>query len=541
MGGVVPDEGVASRRRVTGRTEGGVHFALAFASAVVRCSSVAVLGACATVSGLSDFSGEAFSFGDDAGGIGGQDAVAVAVPDGWLAPQDDATADGASDTHSDAAPASDVANDGTVRDAPGGDGTGGAEGASPDARAALPTLTSTNEVCKLISNTSQSDPTPNQAQTRANLLGADLGIPVDSAGTLYLFFGDSWGYKGIWQPGQSFPDAVGHALDSTSAVTATPTLLCSDLRFLALSPSSSVGPTIDSSVVADFAAGAMTAPSGGSLSDYVHNPSGGGGTTFPNLPGSFEVPSGGFASGGAVYIFYTTVNSTSDLTMVASYLAKWSTPATSGIPNYQILYHVDERVDSASPMHGDFVNIAADTANGYVYMFGTGAYRASSVHLARKSLSTLATAGGFELYDAASGTWGGTSEGAPIINVPGYGETSVRYFASINRWMFLAEELYSGHNQIVARFADRPEGPWSSAVVVHDMANPVFLATYCCGSNGCTGQQLFAGCGTSSGGAFYGSYLLPGLTVNPNGSFTVTYTMSTWNLYNVALMQATFD
>lgn len=285
----------------------------------------------------------------------------------------------------------------------------------------------------------------------------------------------------------------------------------------------------------------MTAPSGGSLSDYIHNPSGGGGTTFPNLPGSFEVPSGGFASGGSVYIFYTTVNSTSNLTMVASYLAVWSAPGTSGIPNYKILYHVDERIDNASPMHGDFVNIAAETANGYVYLFGTGAYRASPVHLARKSLSTLATAGGFELYDATSGTWGGTSEGAPIINVPGYGETSVRYFASINRWMFLAEEIYSGHNQIVARFADQPEGPWSDAVVVHDMANQAFLATYCCGSNGCTGQQLFAGCGTSNGGAFYGSYLLPDLNANPNGSFTVTYTMSTWNLYNVALMQATFD
>jgi hypothetical protein len=533
MGGVVPDEVVASRPRALGRTDRRVHFAraLALTSAAVRWSSFAALGACATVSGLSDFSGAAPSFGDDAGGTGGEDAVAGPVsPD-----------DAGPNTLLDTAAASDAATNGTVRDATGGDGMGGAEGAPPDAPSTLPTLTSTSEVCKLISNTSQSDPTPNQTQTRANLLGADLGIPVDSAGTLYLFFGDSWGYKGIWQPGQSFPDAVGYALDSTSVVTATPDLLCSDLRFLTLSPGSSVGPTIDSSVVADFAAGAMTAPSGDALSNYVHNPSGGGGTTFPNLPGTDEVPSGGFASGGSIYIFYTTVNSTTDLTMVASYLATWSAPVTGGVPNYQILYHVDERVDNASPMHGDFVNVAAATANGYVYLFGTGAYRASPVHLARKSLSTLATAGGFELYDVASGTWGGTSEGAPIIDVPGYGETSVRYFASINRWMFLAEELYSGRNQIVARFADQPEGPWSNDVVVDDMADPVFLATYCCGSSGCAGQQLFAGCGTSNGGAFYGSYLLPDLIVNPDGGFTVSYTMSTWNPYNVALMQATFD
>ncbi len=274
--------------------------ALALASAAVRWSSFAALGACATASGLSGFSG-APSSGDDAGGVGADDALAG--PDGRPVPSDDAAGYVGPNTLLDAAPAPDAANNGTIQDATGGDGTGGAEGAPPDAPAATPALTSTIEVCKLISNTSQSDPTPNQAQTRANLLGADLGIPVDSAGTLYFFFGDSWGYKGIWQPGQSFPDAVGYALDSTSTVTATPDLLCSDLRFLTLSPGSNVRPTVDSSVVADFAAGAMSAPSGGSLSDYVHNPSGGGGTTFPNLPGTFEVPSGGFASGGSAYIF----------------------------------------------------------------------------------------------------------------------------------------------------------------------------------------------------------------------------------------------
>jgi len=392
----------------------------------------------------------------------------------------------------------------------------------------------------LISDTTQDDPTPNGAQTGANLLGTDLGIPVDLSGTLYFFFGDSWGYAGIWQQGQSHPDTVGYAIDSTSAVTATPDLLCSDLRFLTLSPSVSVGPTVNSSVIADFAAAAMTAPAGGSLSTYIHNPSGGDGTqTWPKLPGSFEVPSGAFVSDGSIYVFYTTVDSNSDPTMVASYLAQWSSPSTGGTPGYQILYSVDERVDSAGPLYGNFVNIAAETASdGYVYMFGTGAYRASAVYLARKSLSALAAAGGFELYDATSGTWG-TVEGAPIIDVPGYGETSVRYFASIDKWMFLAEENYQGNTQIVARFASQPEGPWSGDVVVADMANAAFLGTYCCGTT-CTGQELFVDCGMSGGGAFYGSYMLPGVITGSDGSFTVGFTMSTWNLYNVALMQATF-
>ena len=103
--------------------------------------------------------------------------------------------------------------------------------------------------------------------------------------------------------------------------------------------------------------------------------------------------------------------------------------------------------------------------------------------------------------------------------------------------MFLAEESTPGANRIVARFADRPEGPWSDALVVHDMADPQFLAAYCCGADlSCDGQQFFD-CNRTG---FYGTYLLPEARVNTDGSFTVTYTMSSFDPYNVALFTATF-
>jgi hypothetical protein len=347
------------------------------------------------------------------------------------------------------------------------------------------------------------------------VLGADLGIPVENAGTLYILFGDTIGYAGIWG-NESHPDSVGYA---SGAAVGDPSLLCNGLGIVSLSPQQSIGPSVDPSVQRDFAGVAMTAPQGHQLGEYIHNPAGG---TFTNLPGDFEVPSGAFAYGGSIYVFYTTVVSPSDTTMKGSYLARWTAPSPTAIPAYDILYGVDQRFDANGALGGNFINVAAEPHGEYVYAFGTGAYRASGVQLAKKRLDSLATPG----FDSVG----------PIIDTAGYGETSVRYFAPIDRWMFLAEELTAA-NRIVARFADRPEGPWSAAIVVHDMADPQFLAASCCGSDlSCDGDQFF-NCERTG---FYGTYLFPDVRTNIDGSFTVTYTMSSFDPYNVALFSATF-
>ncbi len=407
---------------------------------------------------------------------------------------------------------------------------GGGGGAAP---LPLPKLQGTQLSCKLINDTSQTDPTPNQTHTRANLLGTDLGIPVAHQGTLYFFFGDTLGYKAIWPISESSPDSVGYALDPWPAVAADPSLLCHDLRFL-LVPGAGLGNGVDPAIQADFAGISMSPPPGKPIGDYIHNPAGNG--AFTSLPGSFEVPSGAFSHGGSIYVFYTTVDSPSGLHMKASYLARWASPSPASTPGLDILYAVDQRFDAAGQLGGDFINIAAEVSGEHVYLFGTGEYRASAVHLARKKLADLASPGGFERFDAASKSWmAAPAKSAPIIDAPGFGETSVRYFPAIGRWMFLAEDLSSG-NRIVARFAATPEGPWSQSITVHDMADPAFLAKYCCAGDSCAGGRLFH-CGKAG---FYGSYLLPDAAVGPEGSFTVTYTLSTWNPYNVALLRATF-
>jgi hypothetical protein len=372
-------------------------------------------------------------------------------------------------------------------------------------------------VCKLLSNRFAGDPTPNDVQHRANMLGADLGIPVAFNSNLFLMFGDTVGYSVIWGPG-SHPDAVGVAADTATAVLSQPQLLCNDLGILHESSTISSDP----SVHADFAGAFMSPPSGHSLEEYIHNPAGVGSSTFSNLPGDFEVPSGAFAYGDSIYVFYTTVVSPTQPTMTASYLARWQNPSSTGKPGYQILYSVDSLMKGA--LNGHFVNVSAEVSGDYVYLFGTGQYRASPIYVARKRLDQLTTAGGFEQLGV-------------VASRPGYGETSVRYFSRINTWMLLAEEINPNvSNRIVAYTATNPTGPWTGPTTILDMADPQFRSQYCCTTDdNCQNQQMF-NCDKTG---FYGSYLLPGVTTNKTG-FTVTYTLSSFSPYNVALFQTTF-
>jgi hypothetical protein len=407
-------------------------------------------------------------------------------------------------------------------DAVGGDDGDDAANVADAAPRAVPTLDGSSFACKLLNGAHLGDPTANQVHFRANVRGADLGIPVAIGDRLFVLFGDTIGFAGIWGFGESHPDAVGYALDPPAVVGANPALLCDRLRIVTLPPESSIGPTVDPRVEADFAGAAMIPPTGHDLGEYIHNPAGG----FAHLPGDFEVPSGAFAFGGSIYVFYTTVASPSDVTMIGGYLARWDTPAVDAIPAYQIVAALDD---------GDFINVAADVRDDTVYLFGTGTFRESPVHLAR-TRDPAAVPGSIERYDAATATWS-PAGGAPIIDVAGHGETSVRYFAAIDRWMFLAEELTPLSNRIVARFADRPEGPWSDAIVIHDMADPAFRAAHCCAITDACAPAEFMHCDRTG---FYGAYLFPDVIAHGDGRFTVAYTLSSFDPYNVVLFQTTF-
>lgn len=399
----------------------------------------------------------------------------------------------------------------------------------------IPKFARYEALCKLINNQRNDDATPNGNHLRANLMGTDLGIPVAHGDRLFLFFGDTMGYKGIWRVGESLPDAVGYALGTVADVANDPKSLCTQMRFVRLPANSSIGPKVDARIEGDFAPAAMIAPRGLPLGEFIRNPSGNG--TFPQLPGDFEVPSGAFSHAGSIYLFYTTVNSSSDVEMKASYLAKWRKPDPAGLPTYEILYPVDQRFDAGGTLGGNFINIAAETFGPWVYLYGTGEYRESPVYLARKLLASLDEPGGFQRYDPKKQIWvpQGTSVD-PIVAASYNGEMSVRHYPEIGRYMMLNQQGTPTYNRVIARFAERPQGPWSEAVTVHDMGDRNFTDKHCCSAAACGPQQLF----NCSKAGFYGTYLFPFVRGDRN-EFTVTYTMSTWDPYNVALMQATFS
>ena len=448
---------------------------------------------------------------------------------------------------------------------PGGDdadadaGAGTANGTQPGARgpvdaaaeagatatdaasSSTPSFVSLAERCKLINDRNIDDPSANLPTTRANLRGTDLGIPVVNGADLFVFFGDSAGFKGIWPLGpESLPDVVGYSGVSYPAVKADPSTLCTNLRFLGGPNQSGTGHALDSTIERDFAAASMSPPAGHLISEYVHNPAGPrGANAFPSLPGDFEVPSGAFAHQGSIYLFYTTVVSPSTVEMKGSYLARWTAPDTLNSPNYEILYSLDERFDANGAMHGDFINVAPVVQGDFVYLYGTGAYRQSAVHLARKHLAALLTPGGFERFDAATKTWvpANAATATPVVASSGIGELSVQYFAAIKRFAMLDQEISGGNNQVVARFATAPEGPWSTPITVASLSDAAFTAKYCCVSLDCTGERLI----NCDRAGFYGTYMLPDVTVHANGSFSIDFFMSTWDPYNVALMSATFQ
>ncbi|MGA3281210.1 MAG: DUF4185 domain-containing protein [Smithella sp.] len=374
-------------------------------------------------------------------------------------------------------------------------------------------------VCKLINERFNDDPTANDLQHRFNLKGTDLGISTAIGEKVWFFFGDTMAFKDSWKPGQG-PDSVGYADASAGRIAADPEILCSRLNFLRAKPPAQQ----------DFAAARMIPPEGQPLSMYVRNPAG---PKFPDVPGTFEVPSGAFVYGGAIFVFYTGGPdfSVKPVKMSISYLAKWESPSPDGHPHYQILYMLDDI--NGGRMGGHFINVApvVDEEEGFLYLFGSGLYRRSTIYLARKSLKNLNRPDGFEFF-GGPGKWSPESKTAvPVVDENAVGELSARYYKRIGTWLL----MYADEGRIVLRAAHRPDGPWSEAAKVHSMKDEIFRERYCCGEGACNGQHMIH-CGKAG---VYAPYMLP-VIASPakDGTVTVNYMLSTWNPYNTVLMSA---
>lgn len=423
--------------------------------------------------------------------------------------------------------------------------TTGSDGPEPTAgepTAWEPSLVERTFLCKLVSDTALGDPTENALHTRFNLTGTDLGVPVATGDTLHLLFGDSVGHRVIWPFGED-PDAVGRI--PLAAVAADPTALCRELELYVTPDVPSVAAGVDPAIERDFAGAYMLPPPGEPIGAYIADGAG----PFPNMPGTFEVPSGALAVGDALFLFYAgLVEFTPRTRATLGYLARWDAPGR-GLPTYQVVRPIDRLVDG--PLGGHFVQIAPVALGDTLYLFGTGDYRHSPVSLARLPLAALESGEGTELWDAASGTWLAAATAtprqrqaiAPVLESEGVGELGVQWVPEAEVLVALYQrELHDAaggivDNRIVLRTAPHPTGPWSEAVTVIDMADPAFTAAHCCGET-CPGAQILH-CLVAG---LYGAYLLPtvGVEPGPDGalSLQLPFVVSTWDPYNVVLFAA---
>jgi hypothetical protein len=141
--------------------------------------------------------------------------------------------------------------------------------------------------------------------------------------------------------------------------------------------------------------------------------------------------------------------------------------------------------------------------DGYVYSFGTPAGRGGSAYLARVPEGVVPDLTKYQYWNADNGSWVPNDPSAATPVIPGpVGEMSAQYNSYLKQYLVL---YGNGGNNVVARTAPAPQGPWSP-------------------------EQTLVN-STQMPGGVYAPFLHPWSTGKD-----LYYTLSLWNAYDVMLM-----
>jgi hypothetical protein len=317
-------------------------------------------------------------------------------------------------------------------------------------------------------------PTLSQTTRRFGIVGTDLGSSFEHKGNLYFLFGDTLG-----QPGAL--DAIGWT--------------------------SSRDPE---KVSLDFHSGR------------------GGRWMPPGVPGikqaGFEVPSGGVSIDGTMFVVFTT-DHTEARTMGRSVMAS----STDDGRTFRVVYELSR---------DKFINVSFVSRDGWLYLYGSGDYRKSSVCLARVKPSDLSDRARLEYFSGAATDgqlrWSAREADAVTLfqhNV--VGEFSVSYLAPLAQYIMLYNS--SAPRGIVMRSSPSPTGPWNPGGVLFDpwreQGEVPFIHL---GRGGALGDPNR----NDRPGAAYGPFIMERYTNCSGDQCRLYYTMSTWNPYQVMVMQS---
>lgn len=324
-------------------------------------------------------------------------------------------------------------------------------------------------------------PTQNLTGKRFSVHATDLGSSFEHKGSLYFLFGDTWG-----QPGMRDALAWTRSLDPQN-------------------------------IPLDF----HRAPDGKWLP-----------LTVPGVRlKEFEVPSGGVSVGGKMYVAFTTDWMPKERLMGRSVLAVSEDDGKT----FKALYDLST---------SKFINVSFQSSGEWLYLFGSGAYRKSSVYLARIKPGRLAERSQIEYFSGIgpdqSPQWSlREQEAAPLFRHDVVGEFSVSYCEPVRRYVMLYNS--SAPRGITLRSAATPWGPWSPGEVVfepwRDSGYGYFMHIPTSFKSDRRDTVNDPGREEEWGGE-YGPYIMARFTAGRAGRrCRIFYTLSTWNPYQVVVMQ----
>jgi hypothetical protein len=339
---------------------------------------------------------------------------------------------------------------------------------------------STQRVCQVTGDLDRATgrATLNQTGKRYGVVATDLGSSLEHRGKLYFLFGDTWG-----RPGDR------DALAWTDSTDPEKILLQfhrdRDGKWLPL--------------------------------------------TVPGIrQGAFEVPSGGISLGGILYVVCTTEHSARKV-MGRSVLACSRDDGRT----FERLYELSR---------DRFINVSLWQAGGWLYLYGSGEYRGSSVCLARVRPAEIGDRRALRYFQGLDGAgrprWSAReAEAAPLFRHDVVGELSVAYLPPVKRYVMLYNS--SKPRGIVLRSAAAPWGPWSGGTVIfepwRDKGYGHFL--HISAKFKGKGDKLSDPKREDEWGGEYGPYLMARFTKGEAGRCRIYYTMSTWNPYQVVVMR----
>jgi hypothetical protein len=187
--------------------------------------------------------------------------------------------------------------------------------------------------------------------------------------------------------------------------------------------------------------------------------------------------------------------------------------------------------------------VALWKSDPWLYVFGSGDYRKSSVCLARVELGRVVQRSAIRYFQRAGADalpqWSDQERNASMLfhhNV--VGEMSVAYCPSVARYVMLYNS--TSPRGIAMRSAPQPWGPWSDVEIIFhpwkDRGYGQFM--HIPDRLRATPDGLHDPGRAHEWGGEYGPYIMARYTTGDSGACRIYYTMSTWNPYQVVVMRS---